>query len=190
MFPPAASVAPEKRCSPTYLPRLPLKIGMRRRRQCILDCRRPKEEEEFLAQHPSWLRKLLEGDFALTPDEQADMTRSNFPEIFGQAEDAYFQLLRRYPERLREYRNLRKKLAVRSELSRLPSVTPGRPRQDTLAQEAKKLQQGGLSQPEIASELNRRHPDRRDRKGNLHPLTAEAVRKMLARRYGTASDKT
>ena len=155
-----------------------------------LACQKPKEEEDFLARHPSWLRKVIQGDFDLTRDEQADMTQCNFPVVFGEANDAYIELLKRYPGRLREYRKLQKKLAIESVLAQLPSVTAGRPREDTLAQEANELKQAGMSQSEIARELNRRYPGRIDRKGNLRAITAESVRKMLARRRGSTPDKT
>jgi hypothetical protein len=155
-----------------------------------LASQKPKEEEEFLALKPSWVRKVLQGDFALTQDEQAEMAQANFPEVIGKAQDAYIELLEKYPKRFREYRKLQKKLGGESALYPLPKLRPGRPRQDSLAQEAAALEQTGLSQSEIARELNRRHPDRRDYKRNPYPVTAESVRKMLARRRGVAPDKT
>ena len=147
-----------------------------------MDSRKPKEEEEFLAQCPSWLRKALEGDFNFTPAERADFARSNLFVIYGDARDAYLEILKKYPYRLREYRKLQRKLGAESAVWLLPSPKPGRPLQDDVAREAEDLERAGLSQPNIALELNRRYPDRKDRKGNPTPFTGEAVRKMLARR--------
>ena len=116
--------------------------------------------EEFLCRKPSWLRKFLKHDYALTRDEQAEMTRSNWPKIFGQARDEYLELLTRCPERLREYRKLEERLGAKSAIWGLPSVPQGAPRKDALAGEAIALKQAGWSYAKIARELNRRHgPD-------------------------------
>jgi hypothetical protein len=118
------------------------------------------------------------------------MLQSDWPEVFGQAQDRYRELLKRYPEKLREYRKLQKRLGAQSALHDVPSVPLGAPREDKLAQEAGELEQSGLSQSDIASSLNLKYPDRQDRKGNKKPLTAESVRKLLGRRSGNTPDKT
>jgi hypothetical protein len=145
-----------------------------------------KEIEEFLCRQTSWVRKFLQGEYALTPEEQADFLRSDWPEVFGTANDEFLRLVKQCPAKLREYR----KREVKTFLSRLPSVAPGAPRKDALAREARDLQQTGLSQPEIARTLNRKYPDLKDRKGNIRPITAEGVRKLLSsRRKGSTPDK-
>jgi len=146
--------------------------------------------EEFLARQSSWVRKCLHGDYAFTPDERADFLQSNWPEVLGQARDEYLELLKKCPERLREYRKLQKRLGADSALLGVPSLPPGAPRQDSLAREAGELERTGLSLPEIARSLNLKYPGRKDRKGNMKPHTAESVRKLLERRREIRPDKT
>lgn len=137
--------------------------------------------EEFLSRQPSWIRKILEGDYSLATEEHVQMQHSDWPELLGQAQDTYQELLRKHPEKLRQYRKLQRKLAANSAVLTLPKLRTGRPRQDSLAQEAEELRRSGLSQPKIAHELNRRYPDRKNRTGKKNPFTAEAVRKILGR---------
>jgi len=119
------------------------------------------------------------------------MLPSDWPEIFGKARDEYGQLLIRFPDRLREYRKRQQKDAANLAVLSLPSIPSGAPRKDSLAQEALVLKQAGLSHPAIARELNKRHPDLKDRKGNRRSISSEAVRKALAtRRLRTPPDKT
>ena len=125
----------------------------------------------------------------LTPDERAEMVQCNWPEVFSQAQDKYRQLLKTDPEKLREYRKLQGKLGGHSALYGVPSWPAGAPREDALAKEARDLEREGLSQSDIAQALNRKYPDRTDRKGNKKPATAESVRKLLSRRRGTTPDK-
>jgi hypothetical protein len=148
------------------------------------------EEADFLARQPTWVRKILQGDYALSPEESAEMQQANWPEVFGVAQDQYRVLLKRHPEKLREYRKLQKRLGAASGLWGVPSVPSGAPRQDALAREARGLEQAGLSQSQIAASLNSKYPNRKDRKGNKKPFTAESVRKLLDRRRGTSPDKT
>jgi hypothetical protein len=145
--------------------------------------------EEFLARQLPWVRGTLQGD----PPSSEAISALQLPggfEILGKAQDEYLELLKRCPQKLREYRKLQKKLAVESALRYVPSLQPGAPRLDALAQEARELEQAGLSQPDIARSLNRRFPERKDRKGNKKPLTAGAVRKLLERRRDETPDKT
>ncbi len=146
--------------------------------------------EEFLARQPSWLRKFLQGDNVLTPAERGEMTKGNWPEIYGDARDQYLELLKRHPNKLREYRKLQKKVALESALWLMPSLKPGAPRLDALALEASELEQSGLTQGDIAVSLNRKYPERQDRKGNKKPFTEESVRKLLKRRRASMPDKT
>jgi hypothetical protein len=103
------------------------------------------EEADFLARQPTWVRKILQGDYALSPEESAEMQQANWPEVFGVAQDQYRVLLKRHPEKLREYRKLQKRLGAASGLWGVPSVPSGAPRQDALAREARGLEQAGLS---------------------------------------------
>lgn len=135
--------------------------------------------EEFLVARPSWLRKCLLGDFALTLEEQSHLAESNWPEIYGQVRDEYLKLLGRCPEKLREYRRREAKRSMDSALRGVPSLPIGAGRKDWLALEARELQKAGMSQPEIAAELNKRHPNLTDRKGNPRPITADVVRHQL-----------
>jgi len=145
----------------------------------------------FLARQPSWVRKSLQGDYALTPNERAEMLESDWPEVFGQAQDEYRELLRPCPAKLREYRKLQKRLASESALQSIPSVPLGAPRKDALAEEAMTLRLEGLSQNSIARKLNERHPNLADRAGNPRPITGEVVRKLLAtRRQRIPPEKT
>jgi len=135
--------------------------------------------DEFLAQQCSWVRKFLQGNYALTPEERADYVQSNWPEIFGQAQDEYRELLKACPERLREYRALQKKLGAENGLCDVPAMPLGSPRKVSRAREIKELRQGGMSQSAIAREMNKRHPNLTDRMGNPRPITKEVVRKVL-----------
>jgi hypothetical protein len=157
-----------------------------------VDSKRPSEKriEDFLDRQLSWVRKALHGQ-PLSWEETAALQQPGAFEILGKAQDEYVELLKLCPARLSKYRKLQGKLAVKSVLSKLPSVPPGAPRQDAVAQEAEDLQRAGMSQPKIARALNLRYPNRKDSKGNEHPFSAEAVRKMLARRKREiAPDKT
>lgn len=113
-----------------------------------------KDIEEFLTRQPAWVRKYLLADYALTPDEYSDFLQSDWPEIFGQAEDEYLQLLHRCPAKLREYRERQAEIA----LSRIPSVPVGAPRKDGLAREAIDMQhRENLSYARIAIRLNAKY---------------------------------
>ena len=151
---------------------------------------KPKQQlREFLAAGPSWLLKIFQLD-SLSTEELSDLYQSFWwwqHLSSGKAQNDFERLLRRCPDEWRKYRKFCKKVA----LSRLPSARPGRPRKDALADEARELKQAGLSQSEIADTLNRQYPNLKDRKGNDRPVTAEAVRKLLAsRRREITPDKT
>jgi hypothetical protein len=148
------------------------------------------ELEEFLAAQPSWVRKLLQAD-PLTPDEQAHLTQSGWPETFGQARDKFLQLLQQCPAQLREYRKREARQGVMSALQDIPALPVGAPRKEWLTQEASELQRAGLSHREIADELNKKHPGLTDGNGNVRLITAEVVRKQLASlRKRTSPEKT
>jgi hypothetical protein len=154
-----------------------------------LSSKSPEQElDEFLRTAPSCLRDMFRFE-SMSPKEQAEW-RSAF---------YWWRLVSSWQDR-REFEELLKSLRPRwreyckrvRELARLglPSARPGRQREDALAEEAEQLERAGLSQSKIARELNRRHPNRKDSKGNPKPLTPDAVRKKLTSRRGTTPDKS
>ena len=91
---------------------------------------RPQEKEidDFLAAQSSWIRKVLQGDYALTHEEQTQMTLDNFPGIFNEAEEQYLELLKRHPAKLKEYREREAARAAQDVLRSLPQLPVGAPR--------------------------------------------------------------
>jgi hypothetical protein len=82
-------------------------------------------------------------------------------------------ILRRIPAKWNEYRKRQKQDdQVWIRMKRSPS-RPGRPNKAALAEEAAKLQRDGKNNPQIATELNRRH--------GQGTTTSGAVRKLLKR---------
>jgi len=142
-----------------------------------LNFKSPEDDlEEFLAKQPSWLRKILQFDGSLSLDEHQAWVDSNWWQEGGKSDDEYMRLLQRVPTKLREYRKRREQAA----LIALPSVRPGRPRKDALAEAAAQLHQAGKSHPEIAVLL-------RDKftimtKKGLREPTPEGIRKLLESR--------
>lgn len=127
------------------------------------------ELEEFLAKQPLWLQQALRWDFATTPEAVSAFAQYGWDRFFELLE-RYEALARRVPAEWREYRKRRKQTA----LSHLPSGKAGRPRKDTLAEEAIELKSRGKSHAQIAIELQRRHP--------ADKTSAGAVRKLIASR--------
>jgi hypothetical protein len=134
--------------------------------------------EEFFARQPNFVREILRDD-CLSTESMSALTQPGAFEILGEARDEYLQLLRTCPAELREFRKREEKRGGKSALFGLPPVPAGARRKDWLAEECLELQQLGMSQPEIAAELNRRHPTLKDQKGNLRPITADVVRHHL-----------
>jgi hypothetical protein len=140
-----------------------------------------KQIEEFLASLPPCLRKAVQGDLALTREEEIECLRtSNLAETYGQARDTYLKLLQGCPAKLREYREREAKNASKNALRDVPTLSEGAPRKTWLARAIRELHREGMSQREIAEELNKKYPNQADRKGNARPITAEVVRKQLA----------
>jgi hypothetical protein len=146
----------------------------------------PEEElEEFLAAQPSWLRKILQRDLALSPDEVRAWLESNWWQDGGDVEREYLRLLCRIPAKWREYRKRLKAGA----LIGLPSRPAGRPRRDSLAHDARLLQQAGKSPAEIAVLLRKKHAITTPK--GLREPTPEGIRKLLSsRKHGADPDKT
>jgi len=140
---------------------------------------RRDECEQFLARQKSWIRAVLKGDYG-SPDIPPAMAAVGGIEELNKARDQYEEVLNACPKHLKEYRKLAARLGARTALFGVPSLVVGAPRKDWLAQECWQLQQIGLSQPEIAREMNLRYPDLRDKNGNLRPISKEVVRKHLA----------
>ena len=128
---------------------------------------------QFLAQQLPYVRAYLQ-DGSITYELQRALTSKPTFEAFFQAQDDYEELLKRHPAVLKKDRQRVAKLALKLALSRLPSSPLGARREDALAQQAVELQQAGMTLPDIARELNRKHPDREDRKGNKKPLRRKA----------------
>jgi len=144
-----------------------------------------KEIEDFLARQLQWVRRALRRE-PLSFEDMSALQQVGAFETLGEARDQYLVLLQQCPEKLRQYRDSEAEFA----LSQLPSLPSGRPREDRLALEATKLREAGFLPAAIARKLNDKYPDRTDRKGHMKPLTAGAVRKMLARRRQSTPDKT
>jgi hypothetical protein len=142
----------------------------------------PEEElDEFLAAQPSWLRKILQLDYSLSRDEHLAWNQSDWWWGSGQAsvQEEYERLLRRVPEKWRDYCE-RKKLDA---LKGLPTVPAGRPRRDGLAREAEQLRLSGKSYAQTAKALNLKY--------GTGTTTAEAIRKLLtSRKRSPTPDKT
>jgi hypothetical protein len=151
---------------------------------------REQQLAEYLFAKPSWLRKVLQLDYALTTEELADMASVNWPVVYGEARDEYLGLLERCPDKLSDYRKRLKTQGSKSALVGVPGMPLGAPRKEWLAQLCRELQERGMSQPEIAREVNLRYPDLKDKKGNLRPITEEVVRKRLSSGRKRTPEKT
>jgi len=146
----------------------------------------PEEKlQQFLDAQPSWLRKILQLDLSLSPDEQSAWVQSNWWQEGGKVEEEYIRLLRRVPNKWREHRG---KVALNA-LSTLPSARAGRPRRDSLAEEAKHLHEAGKSYAEIADMLRDKYATM-TAKGEGSP-TKESIRNLIrSREPRSTPDKT
>jgi hypothetical protein len=131
----------------------------------------PEEElKQFLDAQPSWLRKFLQLDFSLSQEEHLAWNQSaSWWQDGGEQKvrEEYESILRRIPAQWREYRKRLRENA----LSGIPAGQPGRPRKDTVAEEAARLRGEGKSYAQIAIMLNHKYPK--------NPTSPEAVRKLL-----------
>jgi DNA-binding NarL/FixJ family response regulator len=121
----------------------------------------PEDElEEFLAAQPSWRQKILLDDDSLSKEEASAATRSSWIEL-AQVQEQYLKLLQRCPEKWREYRERRKRIAQMY----VPPARPGRPRTPPMEEaEILAMEEQGLNPEQIAKRLG---------------LTKETVRKRL-----------
>jgi hypothetical protein len=110
--------------------------------------------EEFLAAKPSWLRKVLQLNFALTQQELLAWHQSDWwwQDTRGTVEEEYLRLLKQCPSQWNEYCKRRKENALRD----LPSGVPGRPPKDALAWEATELKRR-LSYAKVSKQLNEKY---------------------------------
>jgi hypothetical protein len=133
----------------------------------------PQQElEEFLASKPAWMQRVLQEDISLfSPDELSEWN-SNQDTVF-ELRPEYERILRQIPSDWKEYRK-RQKQNCKPLLRMLVSKeVSGRPRKTFLAEEAASLKRAGKNNPQIASELNKRH--------GSGTTTHDAVRKLLKR---------
>lgn len=152
-----------------------------------------KALDDFLAGLTAWERKVLRWDYAsLTPEEWLEHNLQQ-DEVF-QLRAAYEQLLSGFPPQLKEYRRAQQSyvnatMRIEAKLI-LPTVPPGRPTKNVLANEASRLRDTGLSYAKIATRLNQA--------GGLRPADADyategSIRKLLKRHKApmkTTPDKT
>jgi hypothetical protein len=147
----------------------------------IFDCDPERELANFLAAQPSWRRKRLQSDFSWTAKEITEWSQADCREDCA-AREEYEKILRKLPEKWREYRKKRRQVAIATALSTIPPAKAGRPRKDSLAGEALALRKAGKSYSQIAVLINHKH-------GTV--TTPDAIRKLLgSRRRGPAPDKT
>ena len=134
----------------------------------------PQQElEEFLASKPAWMQRALRhGESSLTRDEFTELINSG--DELSRQRTEYERILQLIPAKWREYRKMRKREAQQMLHVLLPQGKPGAPRKDDLAREAERLQQRGMSFPQIAGELNKRL-------GEDNKTTPEAIRMLLKR---------
>lgn len=147
----------------------------------------PEEElTEFLLAQPSWLRKILQLDYSLIPEERQAWQDSDswWQGASGSVQAEYERILQRIPPRWREYCKKRRQDA----LTGVPSVPPGRPKRDAFAEEAEELRRAGKSYAEIADQLREKYASTSP-KGRREP-TPEGIRKLLDSRKPRCSDKT
>jgi len=137
-----------------------------------VDFKSPEDElEEFLASLPSWHRKILELDYSFSRDERLALAQSDWWQNGGQVDDNYLELLKRCPEKWREYCKRKRRLALKD----LPHALPGRPK--TRAKELveiHELKAQGLNEDQIAKKRG---------------LTKDAVRKRLEKAKRLISPK-
>jgi hypothetical protein len=143
-----------------------------------------KELEQFLAEQPSWVRKVLRRELPLEGQDAKNCSEALEGDgIFelSALEKKYRAILIRIPTRWRDYREKLKRIA----LANLPTRQVGRPRKDAFAEEASQLKAAGKSYANVAKELNRKY--------GPSTTTSDAIRKLLGSRKRERpfnSDKT
>jgi hypothetical protein len=137
-----------------------------------------RDLDEFLAKRPVWLQKILLLELPLTAEEQYAWVDSDWWSNGAADEQECVRLLRRIPTKWRQYRRRR----IKAALATIPIGQAGRPRKDTLAEEAKRLHSDGMSHKQIADALNRKH--------GSGSTTREGARKLLSPKRRSAPDKT
>jgi hypothetical protein len=126
------------------------------------------ECERFLARQKPWIPSELTGEYE-SREILAALSQPGGIEALNKATDEYEVLISHCRRHLREYRKRRAREGSRSALWGLPGLPVGAPRKDWLRQECLELQRMGLSQPEIASELNKRSSEPQGSQGQPSP---------------------
>jgi len=134
--------------------------------------------QEFLAALSTWQRKVVQREFAsLLQDEVALWMQCELAEL-DRLKLEYESIIQKIPGEWTKYRE-RSQTQLDSFGQHAgmlpPKGRPGAPRKEELAQQAALLQQRGMTHPQIAAELNKTLEKE-------NQTTAEAVRKLLARR--------
>jgi len=112
------------------------------------------ELEQFLVTLPACIRKEFEsGAPSLTQDDLYEWCKVD-PATHHRLLEEFQRLLRCIPAKWRKYRARESKANAQLMFPANPS---GRPRMDTLAQEAVELKRRGMNSPQIAAELNKTH---------------------------------
>jgi hypothetical protein len=145
-----------------------------------------KELQEFLAALPAWQGKVVRREFSsLFQDEVTLWMQCESAEL-DRLKHEYESIIKRIPGEWTKYRE-----RSQSELDSFgqqagmlpPKGCPGAPQKEELAQQAALLQQRGMKNPQIAAELNKTLEKE-------NQTTAEAVRKLLARRSKSHKSQT
>jgi hypothetical protein len=134
---------------------------------------------QFLAEQPSWRRKVLQLDFSLTADEISAWGQCDWERDYLAYLEQYECFIRRSPAQWREHREKLTRIAVSS----VPSGKPGRPRKDADARQYRKLRGEGKSYKEIAIACLGTSIQGLSREAKVARVRSEAerIRKLLTR---------
>ena len=145
-----------------------------------------KELQEFLAALPTWQGKVVRRELSSLLQDEVTLWMQCEPAELDRLKHEYEMIIQRIPGEWTKYRK-----RSHSELDSFgqqagmlpPKGRPGAPRKEELAERAALLQQRGMKNPQIAAELNKTLPKE-------NQITAEAVRKLLARRSKSQNSHT
>jgi hypothetical protein len=138
----------------------------------------PEEElADLLTQLPPWAENVLWHKESL--DESKAWITSHLELRWSERKEEYEAILRRIPGRWTEYCKAQQVFWDRFVGWVSPSRSIGRPRLDTLAEEAAELKQQGMSYAKIAAYLNRKYGPGK--------TNQEAIRKLVKSRESKAN---
>ena len=159
------------------LPSAHYESGMPRGRWLVGRKSPERELKEFLELHPRWLQQALRWDFSTTPEDGSAFAQFGWDHFF-ELLARYEALARRVPTEWRGYRKRRKHTALAS----VPVGSAGRPRKDSLAEEALELESRGMKPPQIAEVMKKRHPQ--------EASNPDSIRKLIdSRKRSSNSEK-